>query len=217
MFAGEHWDRPAAFEIGIWTLATLELSGPITATTFGFETSAVMFCAPVCGSWTPSFASSRTTEFGMSMVQPPAVPPASFTASLMPLMIGSEAALSLPCWGSSIPKLTVPGAAPAGAGVLGVSAALLAPALAPALAAGLLPPPPVLAAGTLPPRSAPGEREHGDGRERADLAEFHALSSSSLIDREAPDDLGRRFRYPVRTGSRPRIRCPWSLPGDPAS
>ena len=37
---------------------------------------------------------------------------------------------------------------PAGAGVLGVSAPLLAPALAPAeLAAGLLPPPPVLAAG----------------------------------------------------------------------
>ena len=32
-----------------------------------------MFCAPVCGSWTPSFASSRTTEFGMSIVQPPAV------------------------------------------------------------------------------------------------------------------------------------------------
>ncbi len=28
MFAGEHWNRPASFEIGIWTLATLELNGP---------------------------------------------------------------------------------------------------------------------------------------------------------------------------------------------
>src|SRR6478752_5408992 len=61
VFAGEHWVRPAAFEIGIWTLATLELSGPMTATTFGFDTRLVMFCAPVCGSWTPSFASSRTS------------------------------------------------------------------------------------------------------------------------------------------------------------
>ena len=32
MFAGEHWSRPASFEIGIWALATLELSGPMTAT-----------------------------------------------------------------------------------------------------------------------------------------------------------------------------------------
>ena len=66
----------------------------------------------------------------------------------MPLMIGSDAAFSLPCSGSSMAIVTVPfELSPAGAGVLGVSAALLAPALAPALAAGLLPPPPVLAAG----------------------------------------------------------------------
>src|SRR6478672_1091188 len=64
----------------------------------------------------------------------------------MPLMIGSDAAFSLPCWGSSIAIVTVPfELSPAGAGVLGVSAPPLAPA--PALAAGLLPPPPVLAAG----------------------------------------------------------------------
>src|SRR5678816_1526827 len=65
----------------------------------------------------------------------------------MPLMIGSDAAFSLPCWGSSIAIVAVPlELSPAGAGVLGVSA----PPLAPPLAAGLLPPPPpppVLAAG----------------------------------------------------------------------
>src|SRR4029078_10902832 len=84
----------------------------------------------------------------VSRCAPRARPPASFTASLMPLMIGSGAAFSLPCWGSSIAIVTVPfELSPAGAGVLGVSAPPLAPA--PALAAGLLPPPPppVLAAG----------------------------------------------------------------------
>src|SRR6185312_8755373 len=74
---------------------------------------------------------------------PPAVPPASFTASLMPLMIGSDAAFSLPCWGSSIAIVAVPlELSPAGCGVLGVSAP------PPPLAAGLPPaPPPLLAAG----------------------------------------------------------------------
>ena len=30
MLAGEHWNRPASLEIGIWTLATAELNGPTT-------------------------------------------------------------------------------------------------------------------------------------------------------------------------------------------
>ena len=37
MFAGEHCSRPASFEIGIWTFATLEFCGPMTAMTFGFD------------------------------------------------------------------------------------------------------------------------------------------------------------------------------------
>src|SRR3954465_7764391 len=71
----------------------------------------------------------------------------------MPLMIGSDAAFSLPCWGSSIAIVTVPfELSPAGCGVLGVSAPPpLAPAPPPALAAplaaGLAAPPPVDAAG----------------------------------------------------------------------
>jgi hypothetical protein len=108
-----------------------------------------MFWAPVCGSWTPSLASSRTTEFGTSIFQPPASPPASLIASLMPLMIGWEAASSLPCWGSSMPMLIVP-----------------------------LPPELALV--------ATGEHEHADGGERADLAEFHSLSSSNARRRVAP-------------------------------
>src|SRR5262245_46465717 len=40
----------------------------------------------------------------------------------MPLMIGSDAAFSLPCWGSSMAIVTLPfEVSPAGCGVLGVS------------------------------------------------------------------------------------------------
>src|SRR5262245_44003127 len=54
----------------------------------------------------------------------------------MPLMIGSEAAFSLPCWGSSIAMTAWPfEVSPAGAGVLGVRPP------AGALAPGLVPPP----------------------------------------------------------------------------
>src|SRR5690349_17316142 len=69
----------------------------------------------------------------------------------MPLMIGSDAAFSLPCWGSSMAIVAVPlELSPGAFGVLGVSAPpLLAPGLAapPLLAAGLDAPPPLLAAG----------------------------------------------------------------------
>ena len=60
MFAGEHWSRPASFEIGICTFATDELNGPTAATTAASDTSVVMSLAPCCGSWTPLTAWSRT-------------------------------------------------------------------------------------------------------------------------------------------------------------
>src|SRR5712672_3489166 len=78
-------------------------------------------------------------DCGTSILYPPAAPPASFTASLMPLMIGSEAAFSLPCCGSSMAILTLPfEVSAAGAGVLGVNAAPLPPLGAAPEPAGVL-------------------------------------------------------------------------------
>ena len=59
MFAGEHCSRPAAFEIGIWTLATAELNGPTTAITDESATSVVMSLAPCWASYWPLTEWSR--------------------------------------------------------------------------------------------------------------------------------------------------------------
>ncbi|MFO1540713.1 MAG: hypothetical protein ACKOTZ_09795 [Chloroflexota bacterium] len=106
--ATPHWRRPASLEIGICACAVDEVYGPMTATTVGSATNAVMSRAPCWGLGIPAIALSSGTS---SRVMPGIAAASSASCALSRPGIVTEAAA--PESGALKPMRSVTDSAPA--------------------------------------------------------------------------------------------------------